>query len=121
MIDKETRIEKSITKLETEMGHVNKHLEKIDSSVAQLKELMIQQSELQKDITRFLSEHAEFKRQLGGYGKRLNDIEKLTNDLNAKIVSLPGSLKVNAFDYVWKYIGVAIGGWIALKVSGVLP
>jgi hypothetical protein len=43
MTDKETRFERSITKLETEMGHVSKHLEKTDESVGQLRELMIQQ------------------------------------------------------------------------------
>ena len=121
MAERETKVEKAITKLEVEMEHVCKHLEKIDGFMDQLQGLMKQQSELQRDISLSLSEHIDIKTQLAGFGKRLNDVEKVIGELKQRIESIPNNLKVNIFDYIWKYVAIAIGGWIALKVSGILP
>ena len=112
---------KSIATLETEVKHINKHIGGIDASMKKLQEVVIEQIDLRKEMTTALKEHDGMKQQLSGYGKRLSDNEKEVTDLKNNFNNIPLKLKGNLVDYVWKYAALAVGTWIALRITGILP
>ena len=115
------KYEADIAILKTEVRHINKHLAGIDESMKKLQELMFEQSDLRKDITEAIKEHTEMRKELSGFGKRVSDNEKEISIIKNEYENLPKNIKSNIFDYLWKYAAVAIGGWIALKIAGILP
>jgi predicted nucleic acid-binding Zn-ribbon protein len=112
---------KSIAILETEVKHINKHLGSIDATMKKLQEIVIEQNDLRREMQAALKEHGEMRKELSGYGKRLSDNETKTKELKTKFENQSMKLKSNIVDYVWKYAALAIGGWIALKITGILP
>ena len=121
MTEELTELKTSVIEIKTEFKHINKRLDGIDGGMRQIQKLMLKQNDLQRDISGVSMGYAEIKEQLSGFGKRLTDIEDETRALKTSVNDIPKTFKVNVFDYVWKYISVAIGGYIALKISGVLP
>jgi len=113
--------EADIATLKNEVGHINRHLCGIDKSMKKLQDLMLEQNDLRREIMGALKEHEEMKKELSGFGKRVSDNEKHITSIENKFDNLPKNIKSNIFDYVWKYALIAIGGWIALKISGSLP
>lgn len=111
----------SIVEVKTEFRHVNKRLNAIDEGMKQIQNLMLQQNELQRDILGVTKSYDEIKDQLFGYGKRLTTNEDMVKNLITQVHNIPSNFKINIFDYIWKYASVAIGGYIALKITGVLP
>ncbi|MCL2139713.1 MAG: hypothetical protein FWH41_09330 [Treponema sp.] len=112
---------KSIATLESDVKHINKHLGNIDVSMKKLQELVIEQNDLRKEITAALKEHGEMRKELSGYGQRLSCNEEKVENLQNKFDIMPFKFKSNIIDYVWKYAALAIGGWIAFKITGILP
>jgi len=112
---------KSIATLEADVKHINKHLTSIDNSMKKLHEIVIEQNDLRREMMLAIKEHGEMRKELSGYGKRLTDNETAIKDLKTKIEHAPANFKSNIIDYIWKWVALAIGGWIALKVTGVLP
>ena len=110
-----------LTEVKTELKHVNKRLDGIDDGMKHLQQLMISQNNLQKDMNNILGGHIEMKEQLTGFGRRLTATEGEIHRVAQKLENIPKLLKVNIFDYIWKYATVAIGAFITLKVSGLLP
>ena len=117
----EEKIIESIATLKTEVKHINKHIGGIDASMKKLQEVVVEQIDLRNEMTVALKEHSAMKLELSGYGKRLSDNEKQTTELKNLFINNPMKIKANLVDYVWKYAALAIGGWIALKVTGILP
>ena len=111
----------SFAKMETELAHVNKHLEKIDISIEIMRDAIARQNELQKDFAVFLRKHDEIKQDINGLGRRVSENAKAIEAVSVRVDDLPKTVKVNVFDYVWKYILAAAGTWVSLKVAGVLP
>ena len=116
-MEKTPNTEADIATLKNEVGHINKHLLSIDKSMQKLQDLMLEQNDLRKEIAAALKEHEEMKKELSGFGKRVSDNEK---EIIA-IKNAPITFKANIIDYIWKYAALAIGGWIALKIAGILP
>jgi len=114
-------IEVDIEILKNEMAHINKHLIGIDKAMQKLQDLMLEQNDLRKDITAAIQEHKEMRGELSGFGKRLSDNEKEIREVKERFNNIPIRLKSSVVDYVWKYAALAIGGWIALKITGILP
>lgn len=112
---------KSIATLEADVKHINKHLFNIDTSIKKLHEITIEQNDLRKEMQAALKEHLEMRRELSGYGKRLTDNETAVKEMKTNLEYAPAKFKSNIIDYVWKYAALAIGGWIALKITGILP
>jgi flagellar biosynthesis chaperone FliJ len=111
----------SLAEVKVEMKHVNKRLDDIDSGMKQLRRLMAQQNNLQKEISQVLIENTELKAQISGMGNRISKNAQDLEIMKKTIDDIPKNWKEKLFDYIWKYIAVAIGGWIALKISGILP
>ena len=111
----------SLAEVKVEMKHVNKRLDDIDVTIKQLRELMVQQTNLQHEISKVLIEYTEIKTQLSGMGARITKNTQEIEAIKYKMDNIPKTWKEKVFDYAWKYIGVALGGWIALKVTGILP
>ena len=111
-------VEISIVEMQKDIAYINKHLEKIDESMADLRKLIIQQTELQNEVAHALNEHDQIKRDLSGLGTRITDNTKRIETIEQGLDTIPVKLKVNIFDYVWKYALTGIGGVIAAKVAG---
>jgi predicted nucleic acid-binding Zn-ribbon protein len=111
----------SIATLESDVKHINRHLTSIDNTMKKMQEIIIEQNDMRKEITAALKEHEGMKKELSGYGTRLTKNEDNIKQVENALSNAPAQLKSNIVDYVWKYAALAIGGWIALKVSGILP
>jgi len=114
-------IHKDIAILKNEIKYINKHLVGIDNTMKKLQDLMLEQNDLRKEITTALKEHDEMRKELSGFGKRVSDNEKEITTLKTNIENATTKFKSNIFDYIWKYATLAVGSWIALKITGVLP
>ena len=117
----EEKVIESIATLKTEVKHINKHIGNIDVTMKKLQEVVVEQIDLRNEMAVALKEHTAMKQELSGYGKRLSDNEKEVTDLKNNFNNIPLKLKGNLVDYIWKYAAVAVGAWIALKISGILP
>jgi DNA repair exonuclease SbcCD ATPase subunit len=112
---------KSIATLESDVKHINKHLVSIDNTMKKMQEIIVEQNDMRKEIASALKEHEVMKKELSGFGTRLTKNEETIKKVEDELSNAPARLKSNMVDYVWKYVALAIGGWIALKVSGILP
>ena len=114
-------IQASVVQIKTEFKHINKRLDTIDDGMKQIQVLILQQNDLQREVAGVSKGYLDIKEQLSGLGKRLSQSEDDTKRINNILAEIPNKFKVNIFDYIWKYASVAIGGYIALKITGLLP
>ena len=108
----------SIAEMKNEIAHVNKHLEKIDLSIDEMRRTIAKQNELQLDVSKVINENSVIKRDLDGLGSRVSDNTKNITELTEMVRDMPKNVKVNIFDYLWKYILIAFGGYIVIQASG---
>ena len=112
---------KSIATLESDVKHINKHLVSIDTSMKKLHEIVIEQNDLRKEMMAAIKEHAEMRKELSGFGIRLSNNEAKVRELEDEHKNMPMRFKSNIVDYVWKWTALAIGGWVAFKITNILP
>ena len=117
MNDEQTLVT-SIAEMKNELAHVNKHLEKIDLSIDEMRRAISKQSELQLDVSKVINENVVLKKDLDGLGSRVSANAKDIAALSEMVRDMPKNVKVNVFDYLWKYILIAFGGYIAIQASG---
>jgi hypothetical protein len=117
----EKLMEVAIAEMQKDILFINKNLEKIDGGIIEMKNVLSQQTALQNEVARAIEGHSKLTIDMSGIGTRVSACEGQIEDVGRRLNDLPKSIKVNVFDYVWKYIALAIGGWIALKTTGVLP
>ena len=112
---------KSIARLESDIRHINIHIEGIKDGMKQIQDLILEQNDMRNELSVFLREHTEIKRLQSDLGIRIKSVEDKTLEIDHEVKNFVSKVKINVFDYIWKYGALAVGGWIALKVTGILP
>ena len=97
---------KSIAKLESDIEYIKNAVMKIEG-------IVIEQNDMRKELSMFIREHAEIKEKQSGFSERITALEEKINGFSAKI-------KIQIFDYVLKFAGLALGGWIVIIITNFL-
>ena len=112
---------KTIARLESDIRHINIHIEEVKTGMTKIQDLILEQNDMRNELSVFLREHTEIKRQQGTLDNRLKTAEDRLVGVEQKVDNFGTGVKVSIFDYVWKYAALAIGGWVALQIAGILP
>ena len=112
---------KALATMESDIKHISARLGNIDSSLERIQELVIEQNDLRKDVSNLLAEHEVLQERISGVGEKISAVKADVDKLGAKLTDMPKNIKGNIFDYVWKYLLIAIGAWMVAKFSGILP
>ena len=112
---------KDIAELKSDIKHINIHIEGIKSSMAKIQELILEQNDMRNELSACQKEHAEIKQEQRADSRKIASLENNINEIKQKVDGFSSNIKVNIFDYIWKYAALAIGAWIILKVTNILP
>ena len=97
---------KTIAKLESDIGYIKNAVMKIEG-------IVIEQNDMRKELSMFMREHTEIKQTQCSLSERTAALEEKVNGFSAKI-------KIQIFDYVLKFAGLALGGWIVIIITNFL-